>query len=179
MTRYVAFLRGVNVGGRIVRMNDVKTLFAGLGLQDVSTVIASGNVLFASRDRASALETRIEAALAGHLGYEVTTMVRSRDEVAAIAGHTAFPGAGGDKVPIHVGVAKTQPAPASVRRVLALQTEIDSLHVHGREVYWLARNGISRASITMAAVEKALGTPVTFRALGTMRRLAAKLGLSS
>jgi hypothetical protein len=64
-------------------------------------------------------------------------------------------------------VAKTKPAPASVRRVLALSTEIDSRHVHGREGYWLARSGISRASIT------------TSRTLGAMRRLAAKRGLLS
>ncbi len=46
MPRYVAFLRAVNVGGRIVKMDELRRLFAGAGFADVETFIASGNVIF-------------------------------------------------------------------------------------------------------------------------------------
>ena len=58
MNRHVAFLRAVNVGGRTVRMADLTKRLGRLGLQDVSTFIASGNVCFTARDEPGAGERR-------------------------------------------------------------------------------------------------------------------------
>jgi uncharacterized protein (DUF1697 family) len=72
MPRYVAFLRAINVGGHIVKMDALRRHFASLGFDDVETFIASGNVIFQSRSTAAAaLERRIEACLEERLGYEV------------------------------------------------------------------------------------------------------------
>lgn len=172
--RYVAFLRAVNVGGRIVKMAELKKIFEAAGFADVSTFIASGNVLFSSPRPPSRLEPQIEAALHKALGFEVRTMVRSDAEVVAAAGYDAFsPGelAGGT---LYVGFAQTPPAAPSVRQVLALQTAVDELRLHGREIYWLGRRGIADSTISMARIEKALQTPATFRNINTVRRLAAK-----
>ena len=62
-TQYVAFLRAVNVGGRVVKMTELKKIFEGAGLEDVSTFIASGNVIFASAKPPQKLEPQIQAAL--------------------------------------------------------------------------------------------------------------------
>ena len=48
MLQYIAFLRGINVGGHRVKMDRLRAIFAELGLKDVSTFIASGNVLFST-----------------------------------------------------------------------------------------------------------------------------------
>jgi hypothetical protein len=48
LRRYVAFLRAINVGGHVVKMDRLRTLFEGLGFANVSTFIASGNVVFDS-----------------------------------------------------------------------------------------------------------------------------------
>ena len=174
MSRYIAFLRAVNVGGRTVKMTELKALFEQMQLRDVQTFIASGNVIFTSSERALALEAAIEAALHKALGYSVTTMVRSTAEVAAAATYAAFPAATLAAASLYVGFLKTKPSAAAVRSTLALQTEVDALRVHGREIYWAARKSISEATITAAALEKALQTPVTLRNINTVRRLAAK-----
>ncbi len=72
MTRLVALLRGINVGGIRIRMADLKKVFVGLGFENVRTVLASGNVLFDSEDDPATAKARIEAALTERFGYEPT-----------------------------------------------------------------------------------------------------------
>ena len=176
-TRYVAFLRAVNVGGRVVKMTELKRLFESLRLEDVTTFIASGNVIFQSTVKESArLEKQIQAALQKALGYSVVAILRTTREVAAVAEYEAFTASELGNASLYVGFMQTAPAPTSVKKVLAMRTPIDDLHVHGREVYWLARKNMQESSITGAAIEKALQTPVTFRNINTVRRLAAKCG---
>jgi uncharacterized protein (DUF1697 family) len=86
MPRYVAFLRAINVGGHVVKMDRLKAVFESAGHARVETFIASGNVVFESRSTATAkLERAIEKALEKALGYEVATFIRTDEEVAAIA----------------------------------------------------------------------------------------------
>src|SRR5512141_1820354 len=85
MARYVALLRGINVGGKnLVAMPALKTAFEALGLTGVSTYIQSGNVLFASREPAAALAARLEAALAETFGYPASLVIRSRTQLRRI-----------------------------------------------------------------------------------------------
>lgn len=173
-TEYVAFLRAINVGGRVVKMTELKRIFQALGLRTVSTFIASGNVLFSSPAPVATLHTQIERALFANLGYGVATMLRTAAEVVAVAQYQAFTSRALNGATLYVGFMRTRVAPAAAKQTLALQTDIDELRLHGREVYWLARKPIREATITGAAIEKALQTPVTFRNINTIRRLAAK-----
>jgi uncharacterized protein (DUF1697 family) len=77
--RFVAFLRGINVGGHHkIKMTDLARMFEAMGHRDVETIIASGNVLFTTRESDEAKLTRsIERAIASELGYEVRVMLRS------------------------------------------------------------------------------------------------------
>lgn len=78
MTRYVALLRGINVGGVTIRMADLRTVFTDLGFDDVTTVLASGNVLFSSDSTdVAGLKATIEAALRSVFGYEAWVFVLS------------------------------------------------------------------------------------------------------
>lgn len=90
MTRYVALLRGINVGGINIKMADLRRVFTELGFDDVKTVLASGNVLFTtdSADTA-ALKTRIESALRAAFGYEAWVFVLDLDTLAGIV--AAYP----------------------------------------------------------------------------------------
>jgi uncharacterized protein (DUF1697 family) len=78
--RYVALLRGINVGGKtLVKMADLKSCVEALGLNDVSTYIASGNVLFESgQSDAAELETTIERAIEERFGLPVKVVVLDR-----------------------------------------------------------------------------------------------------
>src|SRR3954469_1096146 len=76
--RYIAFLRGINVGGHRVKMDRLRDLFTALGFSNVATFIASGNVIFeAPATDVTELEERIEAQLERSLGYEVEIFVRT------------------------------------------------------------------------------------------------------
>jgi len=90
---YIALLRGVNVGGHVVKMTDLRALLQGLGLEEVRTYIQSGNVFFSSdeSDR-EALAARIEGCLEKSLGYEVATCLRTTQEVRRIMARKPFDG---------------------------------------------------------------------------------------
>ncbi|MBB4922951.1 DUF1697 domain-containing protein [Kitasatospora kifunensis] len=91
-TTFIAFLRAVNVGGRTVTMERLRALFGELGLAAVRTYIQSGNVFFSADsgvDRA-ALTRRIEAHLSQALGYQVPTVLRTVDELAAVLAADPF-----------------------------------------------------------------------------------------
>jgi uncharacterized protein (DUF1697 family) len=173
--RYVAFLRGINLGKRRVKMDHLRDLFQALKFTNVSTFIASGNVLFDATDAdAAGVETRIEAHLHQALGYEVETFVRTAAELAAVAAFRPF-AAEEMEAPgrtLHVGFLRDAPGDAAAEKLLALRTAVDDFHVHGRELYWLCRGNFSDSLVPWPVVAKAVGT-ATVRNVTTVRKLAA------
>jgi uncharacterized protein (DUF1697 family) len=93
--RYAALLRGVNVGGnKKIAMADLRALLAGLGHQEVGTVLQSGNAVFtAPAGDAGTLAAQIEAALAADLGLSSKVLVRTHDELVAVVEANPFPSA--------------------------------------------------------------------------------------
>jgi uncharacterized protein (DUF1697 family) len=168
-------LRAINVGGHIVSMERLRSLFGALSFTDVSTFIASGNVLFDATPRASrALEQRIEQHLREALGFEVATFLRSPAELRAIIEHDAFPSSVVRSAhALWIGFLKQPPAVAVRDRVMALAGATDDFRVQGREIYWLRRATSSKALVSGSMVERALGGPMTARNVTTVRRLAA------
>ena len=82
MNRYIAFLRGINLGKRRPAMSELKALFEKMGFAEVETFIASGNILFSSKvTDAGKLEAQIAKHLEAALGYDVDTFVRTAAEV--------------------------------------------------------------------------------------------------
>jgi uncharacterized protein (DUF1697 family) len=95
MSKYVAFLKAINVGGHVVKMDELRELFAGLKFSGVETFIASGNVIFETKSAPDRkLEQRIEKHLEAALGYEVGTFVRSMEEIRAIGKYEPFSSTG-------------------------------------------------------------------------------------
>ena len=177
--RYVAFLRAINVGGRVVKMDRLRALFEQLGLQEVETLIASVNVLFSSSARnAAALEEKIERHLEQALGYDVTTFVRTPAELAAVVAHDPFPGQVTDECTLSVAFLKRDPGSAVAERLRAMRTDYDELRVRERELYWLCRGRTSDSTVWRTPMEKVIGGPATMRNVTTVRKLAAKLAAS-
>ena len=82
MPRYVALLRGINVGGNnLIKMTELKACFEKQGFADVVTYIQSGNVLFSARARSRQARRRIEEALAATFNYKASVVLRSRKEL--------------------------------------------------------------------------------------------------
>src|SRR5580658_2019879 len=91
MARYVAFLKAINVGGHVVKMEQLRQLFSALKFSNVETFIASGNVIFETKSTPDEkLEQKIEKHLEKALGYEVATFVRSIEEIQAISVYEPF-----------------------------------------------------------------------------------------
>jgi len=173
--RYAALLRAINVGGHVVPMLKLASLFEDLGFANVATFIASGNVMFdAPSGTARALEKRIAAHLERSLGYEVATFLRTPAELAAIAAHRAF----AKPVPgstLYIGFLGAAAAAGAKRAVAALETPSNAFRMHGRELHWRTTLGMGRNPISGAKLEKALGQPMTLRQHSTVEKLAAKL----
>jgi uncharacterized protein (DUF1697 family) len=90
-TRYIALLRGVNVGGHIVRMEDLRALVEELGLEEVRTYIQSGNVFFNTAEAdTAALTRRIERRLGQALGFAAAVFLRTIPEFEAILAASPF-----------------------------------------------------------------------------------------
>lgn len=176
MPRYVAFLRAVNVGGRIVKMDALRSHFEAAGFTGVETFIASGNVIFDTRAKAGpGLEAKIEAALKKALGYEVPTFVRSLDEVVTAAARALFPekdvAAAGALL---VGLLKPPVDPGAQKRLDALDPTQHTFKIAGSELYWLCKVKQSETKLTPGQIERALGGSTTMRAISSIRKLAAK-----
>jgi uncharacterized protein (DUF1697 family) len=176
MSRYFAFLRAINVGGHTVKMDQLRDLFAGLGLAQVETYIASGNVIFAAPAvDTRALENQIEASLLAALGYEVATFLRTEAELAALAEYQPFPQTQlAQAVALNVAFLAEPLDSEGEAKLMALYTEIDDFHVHGREIFWLCRKKQSESTFSNAVLEKALRRQATLRGINTVRKLAAK-----
>jgi uncharacterized protein (DUF1697 family) len=175
--RYVAFLRAINVGGHIVKMDVLKKAFVRLGYQDVDTFIASGNVIFSSRSTDTAkLERQIEAQLKRDLGYEVATFIRTADEVVALSAYQSFPAAEIAAARVHYVGFVREPLTEAVRSaLLEFATELESFQARGREWFWLTRASAGESKISNGAIEKALKVRSTLRGMNTIVRLAGRL----
>jgi uncharacterized protein (DUF1697 family) len=89
--RYVALLRGVNVGGVNMKMADLAEVVRGLGYQNVKTVLASGNVLFETPDAAAASKDKLETALRSAFGYEAWVHVLTVDQIEKLIAGYPYP----------------------------------------------------------------------------------------
>jgi uncharacterized protein (DUF1697 family) len=177
--RLFAFLRAINVGGRNIAMAELRRVFEGLGFKEVETFIASGNVVFNSgADDLRALELTIEDRLHRSMGYEVTTFIRTDEELAAIAKYEPFQKSQlQDAAALNVGFLAEPPGPAAKKLITSFKSEIDDFHVRGREVYWLAQTKQSDSKFNNVRFEKMLNARATWRGINTVRRLAAKYGV--
>jgi uncharacterized protein (DUF1697 family) len=180
MTRYFAFLRAINVGGHNVKMEALLKHFEEIGFANVSTFIASGNVIFdADAPDVNTLERRIETKLNDALGYSVATFVRSSAEMERIASYEPFPAKDleADGNSLYVVFLADAPGAEVCDKVLALRSDLDDFHVHDREIYWLCRDKISDSPVFIRGLlDKATRVPATSRNMNTIKRLVGKYG---
>jgi uncharacterized protein (DUF1697 family) len=177
MSRYVAFLRGMNLGGRRIKNEELRRHFEGMGFEEVATFRASGNVIFSTsgREAESKLAQRVEAELDERLGYDVPVFLRGIEQVAAIAAQEPFDPkrVAKSKGKLQVSLLAKKPSPAAKKKVLALAGDEDLLAIEGRELYWLPGGGLLESDLDLKAIEGLLGTD-TRRTMGTIEQIAAR-----
>jgi uncharacterized protein (DUF1697 family) len=173
MTRYVAFLRAINVGGHNVKMDYLRGLFEALGYSNVETFIASGNVIFETNEKDEAkLEKKIAAHLEADLGYGVDTFVRSIQELAGIAERCPFvPKKKDDSVYIAF---LHEPLNAAGKAALAAaKNRMNDFATINSEIYWLRLNR-DDSIFLKSSLEKVINRPATVRNMTSIHKLAKK-----
>ena len=174
--RYVALLRGINVGGNsLIKMAELRDCVAALGHRDVRTYIASGNVLFESRERSGAeLDGRLEQAIEQRFSLPVRVVVRSATEIARIA--AAVPNEWIDRADLRVSVAfllRGLDARAIVGD-LSPRNGIDELRTAPGALIWATRrDALTRSGLRL--VGTAVYKQMTVRNLSTTLKLAELL----
>jgi len=177
MPTHVAFLRGMNLGNRRIKNEELRAVFEGVGFGEVATFRASGNVVFdadGERDE-GALTDRIEVGLEKSLGYAVPVFLRSCAEVRKIAAREPFGPAelAKSKGKLQVSMLGAKPGAKAKGEALALASDDDLLAIEGRELYWLPSGGISESELDLKTIAALLG-PDTLRTMGTVEQIAAK-----
>jgi uncharacterized protein (DUF1697 family) len=176
MGLYVAFLRGMNLGKRRIKNDELRVEFEQLGFEGVATFRASGNVVFeAPRKSEAALTKTIETGLAESLGYDVPVFLRSGAEVAAIAAREPFDAKriAASKGKLQVSLLLKKPTSAAKKKVLAMANDEDLLAIEGRELYWLPSGGLLESELDLKEIESLVGRD-TRRTMGTIEQIAAK-----
>ena len=173
MTKYVAFLRAINVGGHaIIKMTDLKQVFESLGLENVQTYIQSGNVIFETTEADTAsLENLIEDQVEKAMGHKTRLFVRTIQEVQSIAKKSPLTATGAETV--FVGFLKEKPDKKLQEALLAFRSDADDFAVKGREVYNLRRDR-DKSVFSNNFIEKILKMPGTTRNLTVIRKIAEK-----
>jgi uncharacterized protein (DUF1697 family) len=175
MPKYIAFLRAINVGGHVVKMQKIRTVFESLGFSDVETFIASGNVIFEAKGRATlSFEKWIEASLKRELGYEVATLIRTDREVLSISRFMPFSMREVESSQmLSVTFLGEELDVESHQQLMSLRSNVDNFHVCNREVYWVSANRFGESKI-VTTVSRILGDRSTVRGLKTVKKIAEK-----
>jgi len=176
MSRQIAFLRAINVGGHTVRMETLRHLFESFGFSEVETFIASGNVVFqTTAGDAATLELKIASGLREALGYEIVAFIRSEAELAQIAAYQAFPQTEVEAATAYNIAFLSGPLDETAeQKLMRLATGIDRFVSHAREIYWLCQKKQSESTFSNARLEKTLGVKSTLRGVHMIQKMAAR-----
>ena len=166
MTSYVALLRAVNVGGRQLKMADLKNIAVKIGLDSPRTFIASGNLLFASGKSEAAVKHELEATLTDHMGKTVEVMVRTADEMRAVVAANPFADERANRVvAIFFDRAPPREAVDGAKNVAD-----ERLALGSREIYVHYPSGLGQSKLRLGG--KAVGTARNMNSVARLAELA-------
>jgi uncharacterized protein (DUF1697 family) len=171
MNKFAAFLRSINVGGHhIVKMEDLRRMFASMNFENVKTYIQSGNVIFETKEKnAGSIAAKIERKLFEALGFEVKTMLRTIPELEDVAKHNPFTES--DDVKVYITFLSAAPDEEKKRAVEALGNELESFQIRNRELYSSLDKNVKKSLFTSNFTEKHLKISGTTRNPRTLAKM--------
>ena len=185
MKPYISLLRGINVSGQNkIRMEDLRCLYAELGLQKVQTYVQSGNVVFASDESdASIMAEQIEAQIASKLGLTVPVLLRSAAEFGQILRRNPFlTGRQEDPGQLYVTFLRSLPDPAVATGLQPPAGETDEFVIIGQEIFLLCPNGYGRTKLSNSWFERKLkqvATTRNWKTVNTLYQMAMEPGVKN
>ena len=176
MAIFIGLLRAVNLGSHNkVAMADLRAMLADLGLKDPQTLLQSGNLVFETAARPTVgLEKFLEAEATERLGLTTPFYVRTAAEWQQAIADNPFPKeARLDPGHTILMCLKEAPPPAAVKALQDAIRDREVVKAEGRHAYFLYPDGMGRSRLTMALIEKKLGTTGTARNWNTVLKLGA------
>ncbi|UFR01869.1 DUF1697 domain-containing protein [Streptomyces sp. Go40/10] len=182
MTKHIALLRGVNVGGSArIAMKDLRGLFTDMGFEAVQTYLQSGNVVFgtpgasgitgARQPRPAELAARIEQRLADDLGVSVTVLLRSCDSLARTLAANPYLDQEDDPAKLHVTFLAEAPTAEQAARLEVPAGETGVFTLVGDEIHLHVPDGYGRTKLNNSFIERRLGMRATTRNWKTVTAL--------
>ncbi len=171
---YVALLRGINLGGhKIVKMDQLRRAFQGLGFDDVKTYIQSGNVVFKGRAQAPEnLVKRIERKVLRRFGFPVPVVVKTAAEIGeVIKNNPLLKEKGIDLSKLHVTFLSRAPEKGALKMLDAIAAAPDQFRCSGAAVYLYCPNGYHETRVSNNVLEKTLKVGTTTRNWKTVNQL--------
>lgn len=173
MAAFISLFRSINVGGRVIRMDELKDLYVSLGFKNVTTYIQSGNVVCtAVEDDPTELTARIEEGFAKKFSFRTNALVRTAAELNDIIARNPFANQP-EKEPKWVVVVflASSPDSSALEELKKAYTGPEEFFLIGQELYVYYPNGIGRSKLTLALIERKLKTIGTARNWNTVLQL--------
>lgn len=172
MTIYIGLLRGINVGGhKKLKMASLKQHLSDDGLEDVTTYIQSGNLIFQSRKKEAALESLIAKCILTHFGFNVPVLVRSLAFIESLFEHNPFHDC--DLKTVAATILSDAPNKKSRESLQARDFSPDRLKILTDVAYLHCPNGSIKSKLTISLMEKQFGVQATNRNWNTITKLVA------
>nr|WP_299339881.1 DUF1697 domain-containing protein [Allomuricauda sp.] len=172
MKKYVALLRGINVGGqKKIKMQDLRNALSKGNLKEVQTYIQSGNIVFETESNGKEnLSEEIHSLIKKDFGFEVPVLVISADEILEIINQNPFAGDEDDNR-LYFVLLKEKPQEDRVQAFNEMKFENEDFHVTDECVYLACKKGYGNAKLNNNLVESKLKVEATTRNLRTLLKL--------
>ncbi len=172
MIEYITFLRGINVSGqKIIQMQDLAKLYESFGFNNVKTYLQTGNVLFDSEETDTAkLTDFIEEKLLKELGYKVTVIIRTKQDLLDIVEQNPFKDYAGD-VKYYLTFLATNPKNLPKLPIRMNDIENEVFKLENNNVFTVGFNVKGRYGFPNVFIEKEFGVPATTRNWNTIIRI--------
>ncbi|WP_286830483.1 MULTISPECIES: DUF1697 domain-containing protein [Kordiimonas] len=181
MTKFVALLRGINVGGhKKIKMADLKEVAGKCGLSDVQHYVQSGNLVFSGKGTPDAVAGKLEKACERTFGFPVDIMVLSEDEFRQEVAACPFADGSSPKGELdpkflQLAFLKGMPDSAHIEALFEAYEGPEMVRLVGRTIHIYFTEGSGRSKLTPLLTDKKLGVPATARNWNTVQKLLAML----
>ena len=172
--RYVALLRGINVGGNnMIKMETLRATFESLGFENVNSYINSGNLAFdTSKTDDSKLAKKIHDAILKDFGFDISVMVRSITEIKEIIANNTYIGQFDNDKDVHVFFLGSEPTAEQKTQLQEKTNENEYITITGRTIYYMLRISILDSALGKGFLDRKLKIVNTARNWRTVQKLA-------
>jgi uncharacterized protein (DUF1697 family) len=172
--KYIAFLRGINVGGKNkIKMENLREVFGSLGFENVKTYINSGNVIFETDEIAGKeLTAKIESAIEKEFLLKIKVIVRKMSEIENIVANNPFAGQFENEKDLHVFFLDEELPEDKRELLLSNNNENEQFAVRDREIFCLLRIGVLDSLMGKDYIGKKLKVSATARNWRTVNKIA-------